>query len=104
MVYNVDMTLNELKSKLAPNTKNVVDLGGGRVRIEGVCGVTGKPYSVETSADNLAKFQSGMFAQSAFPDLSASDREFIISGTSPEGWEILFGDDEEEDGETSDVL
>jgi len=35
---------------------------------------------------------SGMFIQDAMPNTSADDREFLISGTTPEEWEEMFGD------------
>lgn len=39
----------------------------------------------------LAAWQCGVLAQEAFPHLSASDREFIISGVTPEEWDEMFG-------------
>lgn len=43
------------------------------------------------------------FVQNAFPHLSADDREFLISGITPEEWENAFGDydDEDEDYESA---
>lgn len=64
------------------------------IEIKKCCGVTGEPYSVSVRADDYAAWKSGTLAQQAFPYLSREDREFIISGTSPKGWDILFGDDE----------
>jgi hypothetical protein len=40
---------------------------------------------------------AGGFIQDAFPSLSADDREFLISGTTPEEWDDLFGDIEEDE-------
>jgi hypothetical protein len=37
---------------------------------------------------------SKRFIQDAFPYLSANDREFLISGMSPEGWDETFKEDE----------
>jgi hypothetical protein len=42
------------------------------------------------------------FIQDVFPDLSASDREFLLSGITPEEWEEAFGD--EDDEEPDDVM
>lgn len=36
------------------------------------------------------------FVQTAFRHLSADDREFLISGITPEEWENAFGEDEED--------
>lgn len=35
--------------------------------------------------------EGGELIQNALPNLSSDDREFLISGMSPEGWEKLFG-------------
>jgi hypothetical protein len=52
----------------------------------------------------LEKFEKGMDAwnngkliQKAFPDLSASDREFIKSGITDEEWNEMFFEMEDED-------
>ena len=64
----------------------------GRIRLSGRCVVTGKPYSVVTSLDGvMAYFEDGRNIGDAFPDLPKPEREFLISGTSPEGWILLFG-------------
>ena len=64
----------------------------GRVRLSGRCVVTGTLYSVVTSLDGvIAYFENGRNIAEAFPDLPKPEREFLISGTSPEGWIRLFG-------------
>lgn len=62
----------------------------------GPCIVTGKPYSVTVKAAELYQYRRGAYAQDAFKSLSADDREFLISGSSPEGWKLLWGNDEDE--------
>jgi hypothetical protein len=37
---------------------------------------------------------SGMLIQNAMPNLSADDREFLISGITPEEWDKHFGEEE----------
>ena len=66
-------------------------------KFSGECLVTRKPYSVTVPASGLFKYHRGAYIQEAFPDLSSDDREFLISGTSPEGWKQLYGDEDEED-------
>lgn len=68
----------------------------------GPCIKTGKPYSVTVSAEGLFKANQGMFVQQAFPELSSDDREFLISGYSPEGWDLVFGEEEAEEDEEED--
>jgi len=68
----------------------------------GPCLKTGKPYSVTVPGAGLFQYNKGVKIQAAFPNLSAEDREFLISGYSPEGWKMVFGNEEDED-ESSDV-
>jgi hypothetical protein len=67
------------------------------VVIDGNCKITGEYYSVVVSKEELEKYESGALAQDAFSELSAADREFIISGVSPEGWKSVFGDGDVEE-------
>lgn len=72
----------------------------------GPCMKTGKPYSVTVPAAGLYRYHQGVNIQDAFPDLSSEDREFLMSGYSPEGWNQIFpkdGSDEDgDDGDDSD--
>jgi len=61
----------------------------------GPCVVTGKEYSVTVKAESLNKYRRGAFLQEAFKELSRDDREFLMSGISPEGWDKTFGEDDE---------
>ncbi len=45
--------------------------------------------------EQLDAWLAGQFAQDAFPHLSADDREFIISGITPEEWAEAFPPDDE---------
>jgi hypothetical protein len=64
----------------------------GRVRLSGRCVVTGEEYSVVVSLDGfIAYFVCGRHIREVFPELPPEEREFLISGTSPEGWKRLFG-------------
>jgi len=62
----------------------------------GPCLGTRKNYSVTVKAPDLYKYRQGEYIQNAFPYLSAGDREFLMSGYSPEGWEKTFGRDDDE--------
>ena len=76
----------------------------GRIRLSGPCVVTGREHSVVVSREGvLAYFQRGVKAREAFPELTKEDREFLISGTSPEGWNMLIGCTQESDEEENDV-
>lgn len=66
----------------------------------GPCVVTGKQVQVTVKAEDLYKYRRGGYVQDCFPYLNASDREFLISGTSQEGWDILFPKDDDEEEES----
>jgi|Laugresu1bdmlbdd_1035124.scaffolds.fasta_scaffold00093_16 predicted MarR family transcription regulator len=65
------------------------------------CVVTNKEYAVTVSREAFHRWQNGELATVALRELSRGDREFIISGISPEGWDITFSDDPEDDPEAS---
>jgi hypothetical protein len=69
----------------------------GTVKVSGLCRVTGQYYEVNNiPGEAFHLWQRGTLIQKALPMLDADQREFLISGTSPEGWEILFPKEEEE--------
>ena len=81
----------------------VTHVGNGLVAISGPCVVTGRPFAITVSREALKRYLDGAFAQDAFPELAKEDREFIVSGTSPQGWIELFGNKLEEGEEILDV-
>lgn len=63
----------------------------GSVRLSGPCIVTGNLFSVVVPIAAAHKyFVENALAQDAFPELSKPEREFLISGVSPEGWQELL--------------
>ena len=56
----------------------------------GPCLVTGEEYSVTVKGEELFEMRNTN-SMMALRSLAAGDREFLISGTSPKGWEQLFG-------------
>lgn len=65
------------------------------VIVSGECTFTRKPYSVTVPADGFKEWLNGKHIQDAMPSVSADDREFLISGISPEGWTEAFGNDDD---------
>jgi len=53
---------------------------------------TGKTHTLDlpVSQAQVTGYVQGTLAQDAFPQLSADEREFIISGVTPEEWATLF--------------
>ena len=58
------------------------------------CIYCGKSGHIDVSYAGFKRYEKGAMAQDAFPDLSADEREQIISGTHPECWNKIFGDEE----------
>lgn len=57
----------------------------------GPCRVTGETYSVTIAAKNLFDFRQTDDIMAT--GLNADDREFVMSGISPKGWEQLFSEE-----------
>lgn len=66
-------------SKISPRTgdQNIMDL--------------------DITEEQLDKWQRGALIQDAMPNLSREEREFLISGYTPEDWKELFGEEEEDE-------
>lgn len=68
-----------------------IPAGDGLVQLKGRCAVTGEEHvTPPISEEALKRYEAGEHAQLAFPELPIEEREFLISGTSPEGWRIIF--------------
>jgi hypothetical protein len=54
--------------------------------------VTGISRTIDLpiTKEQLDRWKNGELIQSAMPDLTAEQREFIITGTSPKEWESLL--------------
>lgn len=47
---------------------------------------------LDVTTEQLAEHENGVSAQRAFPNLSAPEREFLLTGVTPEEWAATFGD------------
>lgn len=63
----------------------------------GHCVITNKNYTVKVPAQELYNYRQRQYIQTALKSVSAEDREFLMTGYSPEGWKQVFYDEEEED-------
>lgn len=60
------------------------------------CPFCGKAHEVMVYEDDFDAWQNGdLFAQEAFPYLTAGEREILISGICPQCWDNVFGEEEE---------
>ena len=55
--------------------------------------VTGKENAreINVTQEQIDRWQTGALIQNVMPELSASDREFLISGCTDEDWKTLYG-------------
>lgn len=66
----------------------------------GPCRVTKKRVSVTIPGAELYAYRRGKLIQDAMPSVSDGDREFLMSGTSQEGWNKLFPKEDDDALET----
>ncbi len=52
--------------------------------------------ALDITEEHLDKYEQvgGLLIQAVFPNLSAGEREFLISGITPEEWNKTFGEDD----------
>jgi hypothetical protein len=65
-------------------------------RFTGKCLITGKPYSVTVPGHELFAYRQGAHIQDAMPSVPAENREFLMTGFSPEGWKATMGEEDKE--------
>jgi len=65
---------------------------------------SGKEHEIEipVTVDQMAAYESGVNIQNAMPNISADHREFILTGTTPEEWNEMMKDLDEEDDDDPD--
>jgi hypothetical protein len=58
--------------------------------------VSGKTTTMEidVTPDQLYRWRYGQLIQNAMPNLSADEREFILTGITPEEWDSVFGEED----------
>lgn len=61
----------------------------------GKCVVTGKEYSVTVKSEELFQYHQGKYIQDALVSNNADEREFLMSGISPEGWAKTFPENQD---------
>lgn len=59
------------------------------------CPFCGKTHVVMIDTAGLLNYKNGALIGTAFPYLTADERELLISGTCPECWEKYMKEDEE---------
>lgn len=68
-----------------------VNEGGQEILVvKGPCAITEEEQTVKVSLESFLDWQRGAYIQDAMAYLSPDDREFLITGYSKEGWELMF--------------
>jgi hypothetical protein len=64
--------------------------------IEKVSNFTGKvnTMNLDVTPAQIEAWIGGELIQNAMPNLSVEEREFLITGTTPEEWKAIFGEEE----------
>ena len=63
-------------------------------RISLFSGIT-RTKDLPITEEQVRMYNSGALTQDAFPNLSASDREFIMTGATDEEWDSAFAEPED---------
>lgn len=61
------------------------------------CCVCGEYEMWSLDRDLVLRWHEGEHIQQVFPDMSAGDREILISGTHPACWDKLFGEEDSDE-------
>jgi hypothetical protein len=60
--------------------------------------ISGKENTIELpiTPEQMAAYENGVYIQVAMPNLTAEQREFVMSGITPSEWDEMFANDEED--------
>ena len=70
------------------------------VLVHATCDMDGSETSmtftmnVDTFGQKLRQWQNGEMVQNVFPMLTADEREFLMTGITPDKWNAMFGESE----------
>jgi hypothetical protein len=71
-----------------------IETDGKTVTASKLCTIKGEVYQVEVSEYAYFLWKNGQLIQNVMPNLSAEQREFLISGMTPAEFEDLFAEAE----------
>lgn len=70
------------------------------MQVTNISQLTGKEHTMELdiTEEQMERFynrrENGEYVQTIFPNLSAPEREFILTGITPTEWKEMFGSNE----------
>lgn len=77
------------------NEHEITEESNGTITVTKTCVLCGNDAKVTgLNPDDVARYIGGAFVQEVFPQLSASDREILISGSHESCFDDAFGGDE----------
>lgn len=67
------------------------------MKITKVSPVTGKPNTLDipVTEEQIMAWQNGQLIQNAMPNLTADEREFLMTGMTSADWNATFGEEDE---------
>ena len=60
-----------------------------------VVDILGNTHLMDVKMIDMAAYEDGAYIQDAFPYLTASQRELMLTGLTDDVWDEVFGDEEE---------
>lgn len=63
------------------------------VMVTKTCVVCDQDSGILVPREGYEKWQAGAFVQDAFPDMSAADREVLVSGTHDKCWNEMYDEE-----------
>jgi hypothetical protein len=79
---------------LKPITIISADEAAGTATVGRNCLLCGEPAVLTVSLDGLVRWEQGAYVQDAFPELSADEREVLISGSHPSCFAEAFPEED----------
>lgn len=58
-----------------------------------VCQVTDMVYRIVVDPADVRRWQQGELIQEVWPTMSSDDREILMSGFTPDEWDMLFSEE-----------
>lgn len=66
------------------------------VLIRRECPFCEKTHILIVPAEGWTAYNNGVLIQDAFPNMTADEREFILTGICPECWDSMVGDEDDD--------
>jgi hypothetical protein len=75
----------------------IVSTNGEETTLSKKCTTSGKVYSLTLETIKYKQWERGSYVQDVWPNLTKEEREFILTGTTPQEWSNMFHLEEEDE-------